>query len=69
MIRWRYSFSPAVRVGKLEYPRTEAAERLSRHWIGKDQSELAIQTIKEKLQLDKDDLFSQVRNCKIIDFQ
>ena len=45
----------------------KAAERLGRNWIGIDKSDLAIQTIKEKLQLEKDDLFSQIQSCEIID--
>lgn len=45
----------------------KAAERLGRNWIGIDQSDLAIQTIKEKLQLEKNDLFSQMQICEMID--
>ena len=45
----------------------KAAERLGRNWIGIDQSDLAINAIREKLQLDTNDLFSQENNCEILD--
>lgn len=45
----------------------KAAERLGRTWIGIDQSDLAIDAIKEKLQLDKNDLFSNQQNCEIVE--
>ncbi len=44
----------------------KAAERLGRKWIGIDQSEVAIKTIKDKLSLESEDLFSQ-NNCEIIE--
>ena len=45
----------------------KAAERFERKWIGIDQSELAIKTIKEKLQLDDNNLFSGVNSCQFVD--
>lgn len=45
----------------------KAAQRLGRHWIGIDQSDLAIETIKEKLQLNATDLFSNINKCSEIE--
>ena len=45
----------------------KAAQRLGRHWIGIDQSDLAIETIKEKLQLNSTDLFSNINKCSEIE--
>ena len=44
----------------------KAAQRLGRYWIGIDQSDLAIKTITENLQLNNNDLFSQVNTNEII---
>ncbi len=46
----------------------KATNRLGRNWIGIDQSEIAIETIKNKLQLHKTEgLFSNSNSCEIID--
>ncbi len=44
----------------------KAAQKLGRTWIGIDQSELAIKTIREKLQLEISNLFSQIQQVSII---
>lgn len=46
----------------------KAAQRLERRWIGIDQSDLAIKAIREKLQLDVTDLFSNEQKCEIVEF-
>ena len=45
----------------------KAAEKLGRQWIGIDQSSLAINAIKNKLQIGSNDLFSQANECQIIE--
>ncbi|MBR5642551.1 MAG: site-specific DNA-methyltransferase [Salinivirgaceae bacterium] len=45
----------------------KAAQQLGRHWIGIDQSDLAIKTIREKLQMDVVNLFSDLQECEVID--
>ncbi|MBO4739473.1 MAG: site-specific DNA-methyltransferase, partial [Bacteroidales bacterium] len=44
----------------------KAAQRLGRYWIGIDQSDLAIKTITENLQLNNNDLFSPMKQNEII---
>lgn len=44
----------------------KAAQKLGRTWIGIDQSELAIKTIREKLRIDATDLFSDVEKCELV---
>lgn len=44
----------------------KAAQKLGRTWIGIDQSELAIKTIREKLRIDTTDLFSDVEKCELV---
>lgn len=44
----------------------KAAQKLGRRWIGIDQSELAIKTIREKLGIDTVDLFSDVEKCELV---
>ena len=44
----------------------KAAQRLGRRWIGIDQSEIAIEVIKKKLQLEANDLFSNEKKCEFI---
>ena len=45
----------------------KAAEKYGRSWIGIDQSDLAIKAIKEKLNLNSTDLFSQEQPCEIVE--
>ena len=45
----------------------KTAERLGRQWIGMDKSSVAINVIKEKLQLETSNLFSQEQSCEFID--
>ncbi|MBQ7209826.1 MAG: site-specific DNA-methyltransferase [Paludibacteraceae bacterium] len=45
----------------------KAAEKLGRQWIGIDQSSLAINAIKNKLQIGSNDLFSQANECQVIE--
>ena len=45
----------------------KSAEKLGRYWIGIDQSELAINAVKEKLKLESNDLFSSVKNYQFVE--
>lgn len=44
----------------------KAADKLGRHWVGIDKSEIAIKTIKDKLQLDRPNLFSAIHDYEYI---
>lgn len=47
----------------------KAAERLGRRWIGMDKSPVAIDIIKDKLQLNTTNLFSNEQTCNIIELE